>query len=158
MDKDAANKLLIIFIIAALITAAIVITAKIIIRKKLRYSLKGALLSKTEAAFFDAIKRVLADKYLIYPQINLATVINKDSGGFRNELFRNLDFCIFDYNFKPLVAIEINDNSHLRKDRIERDKSVNKICKIAGLPLVTFWVKDGINYNCIYNSLKKYLS
>ena len=60
---------------------------------------------------------------MVLPQVNLASVIDKKGdSNFRNELFRNIDFGVFNKDFKPLVLIEINDNTHFRKDRIERDK------------------------------------
>ena len=64
---------------------------------------------------------------------------------------------MFDYNFKPILLIEINDNSHFRKDRIERDEKVAKILKKAKLPLLTLWVKDGIDPDEIYKKLSYYL-
>lgn len=124
------------------------------LKKQPKYFLKDSLLTKTEIAYYDVIRALLGEEYLVLPQINLASVIDKQGGGnFRSELFRNIDFGIFDFNFKPILLIEINDNTHLRKDRIERDKKVNKICKKAGVELVTFWVKDGFNVNDIRKKL-----
>ena len=98
------------------------------------------------------------ENYLIYPQINLASVIEKKGGsGFRTELFRNADFGIFNYDFTPVLLIEINDNTHFRADRAERDEKVLEICKSAKLPIVTFWVKDGIDINRMRKTLEKYL-
>ncbi|MBQ7408635.1 MAG: DUF2726 domain-containing protein [Clostridia bacterium] len=115
-------------------------------KPKVDYLLKSSLLTATEIQYFNVLQSIIGNDLLILPQINLASIIDKKgANNFRTELFRNVDFGLFDYNYRPILLIEINDNSHFRKDRKERDKRVNEICKSAGIPLVTFWVKDGIN-------------
>lgn len=143
------------------VTAAILIVIIIIyflFRKRgPKYVVKDSLMTQTEYDYFKIINAYFGDNYLILPQINLAAVIDKVGEGYRTELFRNADFGVFDYNYRPVLLIEINDNTHFRKDRIERDKKVNEICKKAKLPLVTFWTKDGINNDVIYKTLSRYL-
>ena len=147
---------LIIITSVLLAIAILLLLIKYLVKKKNepRYYVKDALLTATEIKYYNVIRSVIGDDFLVYPQINLASVIDKKGGNnFRNELFRNIDFAIFDYNFRPLVLIEINDNTHFRKDRIERDEKVAVICKKAGIPLITFWVKDGINEDYIAKQL-----
>ena len=144
--------------VAIAVTIALVIFAKL--RRKnrdSRYYLKDSLLTNSEKEYFRVIDAYFGKDYRVLPQINLASVIEKEGQGFRTELFRNVDFGIFDYNFRPILLIEINDNTHFRKDRQERDESVAAILKKARLPLVTFWTKDGLDEKVIYNTLKKYL-
>lgn len=148
-----------IFLITAAAVAAVLIAVLIVSKllKKPRYRKKDALLTKCEIEYHNALKNVLGEEYLLYPQINLASVITKTGEGGRTELFRNADFGVFSKDFEPLVLIEVNDASHERKDRIERDKKVNKICKKAGLPLVTFKTCDGIDEIRFKNELKRYI-
>ena len=127
-------------------------------KSKPEYEVKQSLMSETEIQYYNILVALLGEEYLIYPQINLATVIDKKyPKGFRTELFRNADFGIFNYDFTPILLIEINDNTHFRADRAERDEKVLEICKSAKLPLVTFWVKDGIDINRMRKTLEKYL-
>ena len=121
------------------------------------YFVKDALMTNVELQYFRIINSYLGDRYIVLPQVNLASVIDKEDQGFRTELFRNVDFGVFDYNYRPLLLIEINDNTHFRKDRVERDKKVNTICRRAKLPLVTFWTKDGIDPDKIVRTLNRYL-
>ncbi len=135
-------------IAVALAILAILIIIRPLIRRKRKpkYILKNSLLTQTEIEYYDVIRSILGSEYMLLPQINLASIIDKKGDvNFRNELFRNVDFGVFDCNFRPLFLIEINDGSHFRKDRIERDEKVKEICKKAKIPLLTFWVKDGIN-------------
>lgn len=147
--------LLIIFIIGIIIAVVLFIKHK---KSQPHYVAKDALLTATEIEYYDLLCSILGEEYLVFPQINLAAVIDKERGaGGRTELFRNVDFGIFDFNYKPLVLIEINDNSHLRPDRAERDKKVAKICKQAKIPLITFWVKDGADIKEMRKAIKQYI-
>ena len=103
----------------------------------------------------QVIANISGDKIEDY--VYVASLIDKEDQGFRTELFRNVDFGVFDYNYRPLLLIEINDNTHFRKDRVERDKKVNAICRRAKLPIVTFWTKDGIDPDKIVRTLNRYL-
>ena len=111
------------------------------------YKVKASLMTRMEKDFYTAIKAALPEGYILQPQVNLATIINKISDEkFQNELYRNIDFCIFDSDFKPLVLIEINDQTHnTERSRMARDYKVKDICASANIPLVIFWTQYGIN-------------
>ena len=67
--------------------------------EKPTYSSKASLMTECEKSFFDAIKNLASPKYIVQPQINLASIINKESHTkYQNELFRNIDFGILDQN------------------------------------------------------------
>lgn len=122
------------------------------------YSLKNSIMTECEKSFFEVIKEIVEPQYTIQPQINLASVIDKEQHSkYRNELFRNIDFGIFDKNYSLVLLIEINDQSHTQPNRIDRDNKVKSICADAGIPLITFWTKYGIDKKYIYNRLQEYL-
>ena len=59
-------------------------------------------------------------------------------------------------NIRPFLAIELDDSSHQREDRIERDELVNKILHDAGLPILhervaSFYDEDALQ-DKIYRS------
>ncbi len=115
------------------------------------------LLTPTEDSFFQAIKLATPKNYTVYPQINLAAIIRRiDQHRFQNELYRNIDFAIFDAGYYPKLLIEINDDSHKQWDRIERDHKVREICKQAHIPIITFWTEYGINQEYIEKRIKEY--
>lgn len=114
--------------------------------KPFLYELKKSLISETERSYLTAIKNVLPAGYFLQPQVNLASIIYRtDNFKFQNELYRNIDACVFDKEYRPIVLIEINDDTHKAPDRKERDHKVKDICEEAGIPLVTFWTSYGIN-------------
>lgn len=122
------------------------------------YSSKTSIMTDCEKRYYEVIKEIVEPEYRIQPQINLASIIDKDTQSrYRNELFRNIDFGIFDKNYALLLLIEINDQTHTQKDRIARDSKVKAICEEAGIPLITFWTKYGVNEPYIRNSLQQHL-
>ena len=150
----------VVYIIVAVIAVLLILLAIFIHKKRTepKYFAKEAFLTPTEIEYYNILSALIGDNYLLFPQINLATVVDKEYVyNSRTDLFRNIDFGVFDYNFKPILLIEINDNSHIRKDRKERDEKVADILKKAKLPLVTFWVKDGIDPEGMRREISKYV-
>lgn len=115
--------------------------------EKYLYKVRESFITPTEREYLTAIKKILPKECYLQPQVSLRSIIDRtDDACYQNELYRIIDACIFDKSsFKPLVLIEINDSSHNQPKRIERDKKVKMICEEAGIPLVTFWVKYGVN-------------
>ncbi len=79
---------------------------------------KKKIMTKVEYDFYNKIK-VLEPKYKVIPQINLAAIINKENNNrYYTDLFRNIDFAIFDVNLQEvLLLIELNDETHQQKKK-----------------------------------------
>ena len=123
------------------------------------YKPKTQFITKTEQDFFLAIRSSIPEGYFVFPQVNLATFIDRtDDMHYRNELFRNIDFLITSSEFSPVIAIEINDQSHLTNDRRKRDEKVRMILEEAGIPLLKFWTSYGINPNYIKSRVSETLT
>lgn len=121
------------------------------------YSVKPRFLSACEQEYFVALKKIVNERFFIFPQVPLSQLVEKHSkSSYRTELFRIVDFCIFDRDYYPLLCIEINDTSHLKKDRTVRDSKVSEILKSARIPLITFWTYEGIDEQEIRKQLKQY--
>lgn len=113
-------------------------------KEKPVYAIKKNYLSRTERAFMEQLKKIKPERYAVIPQVALVTVIDKlTMNSYRNELFRVIDFMFADKEtYEPLLLVELNDSSHLKAERAERDKKVNEIVAGAGMPLVTFWTNE----------------
>lgn len=118
------------------------------IKLNARYERKGTMLSRPEYDFLMKLREIAPDKYEVVPQVALINVIDKKTNtSYRNELFRVCDYCFVDRDtFAPLLLVELNDRSHLRSDRQDRDAKVAAICADARLPLVTFWLDGDLSY------------
>ena len=115
---------------------------------------KKEFLTKTEYDFYLKLLALEPD-YRIIPQVNLATIIKKNNGGYINELFKNIDFAIFDKDLKEvLLLIELNDFSHNKANRKDRDLRVKKICNDSGIKLITFYATYPNEKQYVVNRIK----
>lgn len=127
--------------------------------EKYLYEAKPSLITQSEQVYFEAIKKSLPQGYHVFPQINLASIISKSNNAtYRNELFRNLDFVITDATYAPKIAVEINDQTHLNKNRQERDTKVKNILEEAGIPLIKLWTSYGVNQEYVKNKIDESLN
>ena len=123
------------------------------------YEAKPSLVTKTETAYLNCIKSFLPDTCLIQAQANLASFIRRTDGAkYQNDLFRNVDFIITDLSYRPLLVIEINDQTHRLPERRERDKKVACICEEAGIPLIKLWTSYGVNEEYIKKKITQTLA
>lgn len=113
-------------------------------------------MTDSEFAFFKKIQE-LENKYVIIPQVNLATIIDKTGAKYHNELFRNIDFGIFSKEYELLLLIELNDSSHNQIKRKDRDLKVKKILNDCKIPLLTFYTFYPNEKNYVLNRIIKSL-
>jgi len=120
------------------------------------YTAKPLLMSVTEAEFFVKLKRLVQDRYYVFPQVHLSALLDHRVKGqdwhyaFRHINGKSVDYVLCDKNtLKPVYAIELDDLSHTKPDRRERDGEVERIFKEAHLPLVRFSNKDVSNETII---------
>lgn len=122
------------------------------------YRKKRNYISPSEYSFLQTLRMVIGNRYVICTQVPLVSVIEKRGAAFRNELFRVVDFMIADSDsYEPLLLIELNDASHLRSDRAERDRKVAEICAAAQLPLITFTLAEARDPMVVKRTVYKFL-
>lgn len=109
------------------------------------YKRKEFLMSRAEHEFFDILVEIVGNQYYVFPQIHLCDILDNKVVGqnwksaFRHINEKSVDFVICDKAYiKPLLAIELDDSTHQRTDRKERDGKVERILSDAGLPLLRF--------------------
>lgn len=118
----------------------------------LPYRRRDYLLTSAEKNFYLILKQV-ADQlnYVIFAKVRLEDLIwipkytpnlLKWRGYVRS---RHIDFILCDnQQIRPLLAIELDDSSHMRWDRMDRDAKVDRILGDAGLPILH--VKNQYSY------------
>jgi len=123
---------------------------------KFPYIKNDSLLSESEKKFYFVLTEILGNDYLIFSKVRMADLFhlpkmsNGDFYHYQNKInSKHVDFLICDKeNIKPLLAIELDDSSHLKMDRISRDKLVDEIYENAKLPILH--IKYSNNYEKIY--------
>jgi hypothetical protein len=110
--------------------------------EELPYRLRDDFLSPAEASFYRVLKVAIGDQLLIFPKVGLQELffVPRQEGdrAFRNKIDRkHVDFVLcHPATLNPCAAIELDDASHKRPDRIERDEFVDKVFATASLPLI----------------------
>ena len=111
-------------------------------REELPYRLRDDFLSRAELAYYCALKSVLGPRATLCMKVRLADILyvsrpNENAGFFNRIAQKHVDFLLCDSTtMRPVVAIELDDASHGRADRQERDAFVDGALEAAGLPLV----------------------
>ncbi len=129
--------------------------------KKTKTYNKKQIITDFEMHFYNIIVDEFAKDYVILPQVPLSSIINKNKKfdkQYQNELYRTIDIGIFDKETRyPLLLIEINDKSHTKANRYQRDLKVREIAEIAEIPLITFYSGYDNTKEYIISRVNKYL-
>jgi hypothetical protein len=102
----------------------------------------------------------LGDDYKIIPQVNMASIIRKKNNDhYYSDLFRNIDFAIFDKDCNNLLMlIEIDDSTHNSYKRRQRDEKVNNICHDVGIKILHFYTSYPNEEGYVLNRILKNLN
>lgn len=119
--------------------------------EELPYHIRDDFLSPAETSFFQVLKTMMGDHFLICPKVSLGDIFYvsrpHENAGYRNKIDRkHVDFLLCNpKTLQPVFAIELDDASHRRPDRVERDAFVDEVFETAVLPLVR--VPAQMSYN-----------
>lgn len=120
------------------------------------YQRQQYFMTKTEHQFFNILDLSFGQYYYIIPQVHLSTIFNEkivgqNWKGARSHIDKkSVDFVFCDkQNISPLLAIELDDDSHEREDRIARDEEVERIFKEANVPLLRYDCRGSLDRGLI---------
>lgn len=110
---------------------------------RLPYVARGQLVTKSELRFYKSLVKAVQDDFEIFAMVRIADLLRVETGHPKRRkwlnkiLAKHIDFVLCDPgNLEPMVCIELDDPSHNRPDRIERDIFVNQAFESAELPLL----------------------
>lgn len=136
--------------IAVVLVAAIKISSgsekrKVFKNNKYSYYAKEQVMTRAETEFFKKLNETVEERYFVFPQVHLSALLDYRVKGqdwriaFRHINGKSVDFVLCDKtSLQPAYAIELDDATHEKPDRVERDAEVEIIFKEAQLPLVRF--------------------
>lgn len=130
------------------------------------YSHKPNLITTAERIFIQKLSKQLPDNIMVCPQVRMADVlvvsdkVNKKN--FKKFFYKisskSIDFVFCDKDtFEIRCCLELDDPTHNRKDRVERDEMVNQAFFDAGMPLIRVPFSGDVK-NMNYNSIAKEIS
>ena len=109
------------------------------------YARRDSLFTPAELRFLETLRRALPEELEIFGKVRIADVLQPVEGlnpkAWRSAFVRitgkHLDFVLCQRETGHLIcAIELNDRSHARPDRQERDRYIYQACAEAGFPLL----------------------
>lgn len=129
----------------------------------LPYRTRDDFLSAAERSFYGVLVAAIAGRALVFAKVNLADVLfvsgKEKRQSYHNRIDRkHVDFllCTLD-TVRPVAAIELDDKSHERADRVDRDAFVDAAFDAAGLPLVRFPAQRAYNVAEVARQLEPHL-
>ena len=142
------------------------------IEEVLPYIKRDDFLSSAELSFYKVLLQAVEDKAIVCPKVSLSDLffVNIKDRSWQTRYYnkiarKHIDFLICSKDIlTPLCGIELDDSSHQREDRIDRDIFVDKVFDSAGLELFRFENKPGysvaevklkLNTILVYNEAKE---
>lgn len=111
------------------------------------YVAKAKMMSASEQGVYKILEKAYGEKYHIFCQVRVVDIIQPNITKYQTttreykSLFWQISQWHFDYvmcdksDFSIFCALELDDASHERADRVRRDRILNAVCKDAGLDL-----------------------
>jgi hypothetical protein len=130
---------------------------------ELPYRQRDDFLSAAEFSFYRVLMSAIGDRAVVCPKVNLCDVFYvarpNENQTYRNKIDRkHVDFLVCDPNtMKPRLGIELDDVSHARRDRQDRDDFVNKVFEAAELPLLHVPAARDYNPNNLRSQIAPHL-
>jgi len=127
------------------------------------YFKKHSLLTPAEKRFHEVLEKIaLENNYIIQSKVRLEALVGvhfytENWWGLRNRIkSREMDFVLCEkQEFNAILVIELDDSSHQRWDRMERDENIDRILDQAGLPILHIKTSSSYNMEYLANQIKE---
>ena len=132
------------FLLAAFVA---IVLAKVFLRGNERaidfslYRKRERVMNESEQALFINLQKVFGERYIVLSKVRVEDFVEASRGdgwlGARGRIkARHVDFLICDRaTTKPLLAIELDGNSHRNENRQKRDRFIDELYHSIDLPI-----------------------
>ena len=134
-------------------------------QRKYQYKKRDFFMTRAEHECYDALVSAVGSEYLIFAQVHLPTLVDNKvvgqnwRGAFRHISEKSVDFVLCDKAYiSPKLAIELDDKTHERPERQNRDREVERILQDAGVPLLRLENHGRFNPSELSQKIKDALS
>jgi len=103
------------------------------------YKLIGSLLTPAEKSFFHALQAAAGKRYVVFPKVRLLDLCRdldgwNETAAFNHVSQKHVDFVLCESEtFRPVLAAELDDRSHLRARARARDRDKDAVLRTMGL-------------------------
>lgn len=130
-------------------------------KAKYQYKRRNFFLTRAEHECYDALVSAVGAEYFIFAQVHLPTLVDNKvkgqnwRGAFRHISEKSVDFVLCDKAYiSAKLAIELDDKTHERPERQERDREVERILQDAGVPLLRLENRGSFNPSELAEQIK----
>ncbi len=108
----------------------------------LPYGLRDQFLSPAERAFYQTLQDAVQQRAVVCVKVRLADIFfvarpHENRGALNRIAQKHVDFLLCEPDLlRPTLGIELDDSSHMRADRQQRDDFVDRVFAAANLPLL----------------------
>ena len=136
---------------AVLIAFFLVVIGVFRSRRQFPYQAMPSLFSAAELKFRNSLEQTVGKRIRVYAKVRIADVVRVRRGlnsgryyrAFNAIACKHLDYVLCEADSGAIIAvIELDDRSHQRADRRERDAFVDSVMKAAGIPILHFPVQS----------------
>ena len=129
------TRLIIMVVVLVLVVVAIKVIEELTRSRKPRYEYlrKVCIMTDAERECFHALVSEMGLDYHFFPQVHLDAIVqptNTRNGrfyAFRHINQKSVDFVACDkQQLRPLFAVELDDKTHKRPNRVARDKEIGR--------------------------------
>jgi len=132
---------------------------------ELNYISKGPLMSAAEQHFYNTLLNIAPADNQVMSKVRVADLLEPNEKGKRYQIAFNkicskhIDFVVVNKETMDVViCIELNDKSHKRKDRKQRDQLLTDAFEKAQIPLLFIPVKRSYSEQDISNLINEKLA
>lgn len=111
-------------------------------KSQYRYYAKSYIMTSRENECFKILNEIFSSKWFVVPQVHLSALLDyRVKGQNWNAAFRHINGKSVDFvligkeSYKVICAIELDDSTHSKPDRMERDVEIERMFKEAKIPL-----------------------
>ena len=111
-------------------------------KSQYKYYAKSYVMTSRENECFKILNEIFSSKWFVVPQVHLSALLDyKVKGQNWNAAFRHINGKSVDFvligkeSYKVVCAIELDDSTHSKPDRKERDIEIERMFKGARIPL-----------------------
>jgi hypothetical protein len=130
----------------------------------LAYQVRPSLLTKAERSFYGVLRQALRDEWAIFAKVRISDIVTVPRGvagwqtQFNKVQSKHVDFAVCDpATLRVVAAVELDDASHRKLERQERDAFVEAVFATAKLPLIRVPVKQAYTLESVRSLLSAHL-
>ena len=111
-------------------------------KSQYKYYAKSYVMTSRENECFKILNEIFSSKWFVVPQVHLSALLDyRVKGQNWNAAFRHINGKSVDFvligkeSYKVICVIELDNSTHSRSDRIERDAEIERMFKESRIPL-----------------------